>query len=105
MIRRIAFPVALALVIAAPALAHDQFRIIGTVITPEAHSLSLKTKDGKTLSVRLVAETVIWRDEKKGTAADLKAGANVVIDAWGDSEDETDAVSVRIVPTIMAPAP
>ena len=92
--------VALPLLAATPALAHDEFRIIGTITKQEPKALQVKTKDGKTLSVALNGETYISRQNKKVAAAELKTGGSVVVDALGDSEDDLVAVEVRIVPAL-----
>lgn len=88
---------------AVPSSAHDEFRIIGTITKPGPKSLEVKTKDGKTVSVALNAETFVSRDRKKADASELKAGGSVVIDALGDSYADLVALEVRIVPSITAP--
>jgi hypothetical protein len=46
----------------------------------------------------ITKETVVTRDKKKVPVAELKAGLNVVVDARGDSLEELEVVSIRIVP-------
>ena len=70
----------------APAWAHDEYRIIGTVLKVSAGKLDVKqTKDGKTMSMKTDRETIVTRDKKKLSNTELKAGTNVVVDAQGDS--------------------
>jgi hypothetical protein len=84
---------------AAPAGAHDEYRIIGTVLKVSAGKLDVKqTRDGKTISMITNAETIVTRDTRKVNAAELKIGANVVVDALGDSLEELLVVEVKLVP-------
>jgi hypothetical protein len=79
--------------------AHDDYRIIGTVAKVDSTSIDVKqTKDGKTIGMDLTKATVVTRDKKKVPVVELKAGLNVVVDARGDSLEELEAVSIRIVP-------
>jgi hypothetical protein len=82
--------------------AHDEFRIIGTISKLQDSQLQVKTKDGKTYSVKLDAETYIHLDKQKEKtkATELRTGRSVVVDALGDSEADLLALEVRIVPTI-----
>jgi hypothetical protein len=84
---------------AAPAMAHDDYRIIGTIAKVTAKILDVKqTKDGKTISMRTDEATLVTRDKKKVGAAELKAGLSVVVDARGDSLEDLVVLEVRIVP-------
>ena len=101
MIRRLILVGSLAaLVLSVPVFsAHDDYRIIGTVAKVDPTSLDVKqTKDGKTIGMDLTKETVVTRDKKKVPVAELMAGLNVVVDARGDSLEELEAISIRIVP-------
>ena len=82
--------------------AHDEFRIIGTVTKLQDSQLQVKTKEGKTLSIKLNTETFIHRDKEKEKvrATELKAGHSVVVDALGDDATDLLALEVRIVPAI-----
>ncbi len=85
---------------AAPAAAHDDYRIIGTIAKMTATTLDVKqTKDGKTISMRTDEATVVTRDKKKVGATELKTGLNVVVDARGDSLEDLVVLEVRIVPS------
>jgi hypothetical protein len=107
MIKRIVLSVALALsaLPANPGFAHDLFRVTGTVITPQERMLIVKTREGKTLSVRLIAETVYFRNNSKVSAAELKPGTTVAINALGDSEEELEATEIWLLPPLPALAP
>jgi len=82
--------------------AHDEFRIIGTVASYKANVLAVKKKEGQTVSIRLDKQTLITKDKKKMAPADLTAGVTVVVDAYGDYEDDSLALEIRVVPPIAA---
>ena len=87
----------------APAWAHDDYRIIGTVLKVSAGKLDVKqAKDGKTISMKTDAATLVTRDKKKVSSAELKTGTNVVVDARGDSLQDLVVLEVRIVPAPAA---
>jgi hypothetical protein len=100
--RRIAltFAVLMVAVGAAQLRAHDEFRIIGTLTKYQDSKVEIKSKTGKTVSVRLDKQTAITRDKKKVDATALKVGQSLVVDAYGDTEDDSLAVEIRIVPPI-----
>src|SRR5437868_5191156 len=104
MIRRTASFIILTILVlsATPLLAHDEYRIIGTISKLQGPQLQIKNKDGKTFTVKLNAETFIHRDKEKDkvSTTELKTGRSVVVDALGDSEADLLALEVRIVPTI-----
>jgi hypothetical protein len=82
-----------------PALAHDDYRIIGTIAKVTATALDVKqTKDGKTIAMTLDSATLVTRDKKKVERAELETGLNVVVDARGDSLEDLVVVEVRLVP-------
>jgi len=87
-------------VAASPALAHDDYRVIGTITKVSAKTLDVKqTKDGKTISMRMDEATLVTRDKKKVGAAELKTGVSVVVDARGDSLEDLVVLEIRIVPS------
>ena len=100
--RVMAFVTATLLVLgAAQTLAHENFRIIGTLTRHLRSNIDVKSKDGKTTSIRLDKQTVVLRDKKKVDVDELKAGQSVVVDAYGDDEKDLLALEVRIVPPIV----
>src|SRR5688572_12288528 len=82
--------------------AHDDFRIIGTVTSYKQNVIAVKKREGQTVTIRLDKQTLITKDKKKVTPADLAAGQTVVVDAYGDSEDDSLALEIRIVPPIAS---
>jgi hypothetical protein len=82
-----------------PAWAHDDYRIIGTVLKIAAKTLDVKqTSDGQTISMRTDAATIITLDNKKVGRDELQPGTHVVVDARGDSVRDLVVLEVRIVP-------
>jgi len=82
---------------AAQAFAHDEYRIIGTIVSRQNTKLELKSREGKMWAVKLDGETLVYRDNKKVDTAELKAGRYVVVDALGDTITDLLAVEVRII--------
>jgi hypothetical protein len=88
----------------APGLAHDDYRIIGTITRVTATALDVKqTKDGRTIAMKTDSATLVTRDKKKVDRAELKTGLNVVVDARGDSLEDLVVLEVRLVPPPTKP--
>ena len=102
MIQRLLMLVAAAVIVlgAAQLSAHEHFRVIGTITKQQNSTIAVKNKDAKTIPIRLDKQTEITRDKKKVDVSELKVGRSVVVDAYGDSEDDLLALEIRIVPTI-----
>jgi hypothetical protein len=73
----------IALALAAPAFPHgDKKHVVGTIekLSPEA--ITVKTKDGKTVDVKLAPTTAyVTSDDKPAKFADLAVGQRVVVHA------------------------
>ena len=88
----------------APALAHDDYRIIGTITRVTGTALDVKqTKDGKTIAMKTDSATLVTRDKKKVERAELKTCLHVVVDARGDSLEDLVVLEVRLVPPPARP--
>ena len=84
---------------AAPARAHDDYRIIGTITKLGNRTIAVKqTKDGRIVSMDLQDGTYVTRDKKKVAVAELKVGMSVVVDARGGTIDDLLIDEIRIVP-------
>ena len=83
-----------------PSSAHDDFRIIGTLERYKDSTIAVKKNTGQTVSIRIDKQTAITQDNKKVDATALKAGQSLVVDAYGDREDDSLAITIRIVPPI-----
>lgn len=82
-----------------PAMAHENFRIIGTIEKVTVKTVDVKqTKDGEVVSMRIGTKMTVTRDKKPVERTELKAGEHVVVDARGDSLKDLVAVAVRLVP-------
>ncbi len=82
------------------AFAHEDFRVIGTVMAHHDSNIEVQSRDGTMTSIRLDRQTLITRDTKTVAAAQLEIGVSVVVDAYGDSTDDLLALDIRIVPPI-----
>lgn len=80
--------------------AHDEFRIIGTLEKLQNSTIAVRKNTGKTVSIRIDKQTLITQDKKRVEATALKVGQSLVVDAYGDTEDDSLAVEIRIVPPI-----
>ena len=98
---RLAIALVVSLMLAAlGARAHDEFRIIGTITAAQPTLVQVKTREGKSLSIKVNDETLVYRDNKKVGRVELKAGRFVVVDALGDTIEDSLALEVRIVPAL-----
>lgn len=91
------------LALTAPLFAHDDYRIIGTVLVVTQSKLDVKQKDGKTVSIKTSEATLVTRDKKKVPRTEVKAGGSVVVDARGDDLADLTAVEIKLVPPPKAP--
>ena len=85
---------------AAQAFAHDEYRIIGTVVGRQDAQLQVKSREGKMYSMKVDGGTLVYRDNKKVPATELRAGRYVVVDALGDSEADLVVVEVRLIASL-----
>ena len=72
-----------ALALAVPAFAHgDKKHVVGTIERLSAEAVSVKTKEGKSVEVKLAPTTTyVTSDDKPAKFADLAVGQRVVIHA------------------------
>jgi hypothetical protein len=89
---------ALLLLTATAALAHEEFRVMGTISGKAGSVVTVKTRDGSVARITLEKTTAITRDKAPIAAAALKTGSYVVVDGIGDDLSELTAVQVRVVP-------
>ena len=101
MMRRIAsFLTLTSLVVGAAVLfAHDPFEVTGTLSQKEDTRLEVTTKEGYKIWIALPKGTIIRIGKKEVTAAELKTGQSVVVDAMAeDYPNDLEAYEVIIVP-------
>ena len=102
-LRWIALMIAFAL--ATPAIAHgDKKHVVGTIEKLSAEAVSVKTKDGKSVEVKLAPTTTyVTSDDKPAKFADLAVGQRVVIHADSKGADLI-AATVKFATGAATPA-
>jgi hypothetical protein len=103
MTRRLALMLVAAVLMAAPALfAHEDFRIVGVVKSRNGNQFVVNTTEGGVASIALNQQTKVTRNKTVVALSEIKPGQTVVVDAYGDSEDDLLALEVQLVPPIPA---
>ncbi len=69
--------------------------VLGTVSAVDASHVEVKSKDGKTVSVRLTSDTKYWKGTAPAAPADLKVGMRVEIHA-APKADVLEAEEIRL---------
>jgi hypothetical protein len=79
------------------AVAHDghAHMIMGTVTARDDKRVDVKTPSGENLSIQINAKTVVMRDKKKVSMAEVQAGRRVVVDI-GNGEDPLIAREIQV---------
>lgn len=84
----------------------DKKHVLGTIEKINPGSIKVKTRDGKSVEVKLVSSTVyvsrVAATDKPATLSDLAVGANVVIHATPKG-DELEADEVRFSAGVSRP--
>jgi hypothetical protein len=82
---------------AGPLSAHagHEHQALGTVVAVDASHLEVKTKDGKTVSIQLNAETRYRKAEAAATLADVKVSQRVVV-TYIEKDEKYLAKEVRL---------
>jgi hypothetical protein len=89
------------MLLTAPAMAHDEIGVVGTVLSFEAPQLRVTTRRGNVIANLTVGSlTKVLRDKARVGEQELKPGQFVVAVGYGDGYDELEAVSIEIVPTL-----
>ena len=91
--------VCLALIVSpAFALAHAQYRIVGTVTAITTTSIDVRqSKDSQIVSIVMDSETRLMRDKKAVNVREVNIGSRVEVDACGDSLKDLWAMEIRLV--------
>ena len=87
----------LALLIGTPTVAHEKFKIVGSVVKIHAAQIDVKAVDGATYEIDTTDGTVVTRNFKKVPKGELKAGAKVIVHALGHDMFDLEAVEVQLV--------
>ena len=99
------FTLAAALVVPAAVLAHGAHvhKVVGTVATVDGSKMTVKTTDGKTVTVVLNAKTRITQGKVKADAAALRAGSRLVAEGTEDKGIVTaTVVQIGTAPIVAA---
>jgi hypothetical protein len=82
----------------APArLAHEKFKIVGSVVKVLAEEIHIKAVDGATYEIDFPDNTPVTRKLKKVGRAELKPGVKVIVNALGHDMFDLEAVEVQLV--------
>jgi hypothetical protein len=84
-------------VLCAPAVAHEKFKIVGTVVKVHAEQLDVKGVDGSTYEMDMFESAAIFRHNRKVSRAELKAGARVTVNALGHDFFDLEVVEVHLM--------
>lgn len=82
---------------ATPTVAHEKFKIVGTVLKVHADQIDVKAVDGATYEIDFPDSAAVTRRFKKVARTELKAGAKVVVNALGHDMFDLEAVEVQLV--------
>jgi hypothetical protein len=84
------------MILSAPLFAHGGFtHVMGTVTAMDATHVEVKTRAGKTVSVKLTEATKFTRSGAAAAAADMKVGERVAVEAKGHA-DALEAAEVKL---------
>jgi hypothetical protein len=93
---KFAAPAAAIVLAAAPfAAAHEELVAVGQVTSIDGASITVRTKEGRTLKFALTSAR-IYLDRKSGTIADITKGATVTVVGFGDDYADMLVQSVTI---------
>jgi hypothetical protein len=82
-----------------PIVAHDEFRVIGTIMKVTKATIEVKQAVTNDIITMVVDEdTPVTRDKQKLAIAELTPGLTVVVDATGDSLRDLVVRAIRIIP-------
>ena len=86
------------LLLVAGILAHEKFKIVGTVVNVKKDEVAVKAIDGATYEIDFPESTVVTdKNHKKLDRAELKAGLKVVVMALGHDMFDLEAFEVQLV--------
>lgn len=98
LLTRTAVLIAVVAGLTAPALAHPNHKVMGTVSHVSADHLIVKDRDGKDQTVKLTKTTKVTRSKKAFKAADIPVGARVIVTVISHTDYTAKIVEVGAVP-------
>lgn len=81
----------------ATALAHEKFKIVGTVAKVHAEQLDVKSVDGSTYEMDMFDSAAIFRQNRKVARTELRPGVKVIVHALGHDFFDLEVVEVHLV--------
>lgn len=94
---RLAAAAALLALVVTPGMAHEKFKIVGTVVKIHAEQIDVKAVDGATYEIDFLDSVPVTRNFKKVPRTELKAGVKVIVNALGHDMFDLEAVEVQLV--------
>lgn len=85
-----------ALLICAPAGAHEKFKIVGTIAAVHAEQLDVKAVDGSTYEMDMFDSVAVFRRNTKVARTELRPGVKVTVNALGHDLFDLEVVEVHI---------
>lgn len=86
----------LALLVTTTAVAHEKFKIVGTIAKVHAEQLDVKSVDGSTYEMDMFDSVAVFRQNRKVAKSELKPGAKVTVNALGHDLFDLEVVEVHI---------
>jgi hypothetical protein len=82
---------------ASPTVAHEKFKIVGSVVKIHAEQIDVKAVDGATYEIDFLDGVPVTRQHKKVARGELRVGAKVIVNALGHDMFDLEAVEVQLV--------
>ena len=83
--------------VATPTVAHEKFKIVGTVVKIHAEQIDVKAVDGATYEIDFLDSVPVTRKAKRVARTEVKAGVKVIVNALGHDTFDLEAVEVQLV--------
>ena len=83
--------------VATPSVAHEKFKIVGSVVKIHAEQIDVKAVDGATYEIDFLDGVPVTRQHKKVARTELRVGAKVIVNALGHDMFDLEAVEVQLV--------
>lgn len=97
MVLRLAAIAVFLVFVATPTVAHEKFKIVGTVVKIHAEQIDVKAVDGATYEIDFLDSVPVTRKTKRVARTEVKAGVKVIVNALGHDVFDLEAVEVQLV--------
>jgi hypothetical protein len=97
MVPRLAVAAVFLALVATPSVAHEKFKIVGSVVKVHAEQIDVKALDGATYEIDFLDGVPVTRKHKKVARTELRVGAKVIVNALGHDMFDLEAVEVQLV--------